>query len=99
MTKDTGGPAFPMQDPQAVHAFASAAIDGITNSTERDSVYIQARAQAVGGLTVRDYFAARAMNLGWKIFDEGYAPEELTPDNIAKFAYQMADAMIKARSA
>jgi hypothetical protein len=51
------------------------------------------------GMSLRDYFAAKSMGMGWKTFDEGYSPEELTPDNIAKFAYQMADAMLKARAA
>ena len=49
------------------------------------------------GMTLRDYFAAKAMPLAWKIFDEGYSPDALTPENIAKAAYQIADAMIAAR--
>lgn len=46
---------------------------------------------------MRDYFAAKAMPLAWKIFDEGYSPDDLTPENIAKAAYQIADAMLAAR--
>ena len=60
-TIETGGPAFPMQEPQAIHAYAIAAVDGITDSEVRDRAYIKASAEAVGGATLRDYFAAKAM--------------------------------------
>ena len=40
------------------------------------------------GMTLRDYFAAKAMQ---NICDD------YTPDAIAKAAYEMADAMLKAR--
>ena len=56
-TIETGGPAFPMQEPQAIHAYAVAAVDGITDPDERDRAYLKARAEAVGGATLRDYFA------------------------------------------
>jgi len=42
------------------------------------------------GMTLRDYFAAKAMQ-----FLLGY--EESTPENDAKVAYAMADAMLVAR--
>lgn len=54
-------------------------------------------AEAIGGMSLRDYFAAKAMPLAWKIFDEGYSPDKLTSENIARAAYQMADAMLVAR--
>ena len=97
-TINNGGPAFPMQEPQAIHAYAAAAIDGITDPDERDRAYLKARAEAVGGASLRDYFAAKAMPLAWKIFDEGYSPDAVTPENIAKAAYQIADAMLAARA-
>ena len=97
MKRPDGGTAFPMQDPQAIHAFAAAAIDGITDQGERDRVYVKARAEAIGGMSLRDYFAAEAMPLAWKTFDEGYSPDALTPENIAEAAYQIADAMLIAR--
>lgn len=56
-TIETGGPAFPMQEPQAIHAFAVAAVDGITDPDERDRAYLKARAEAVGGMTLRQYAA------------------------------------------
>ena len=49
-------------------------------------------------MTLRDYFAAKAMPLAWKTFDEGYSPDDLTPGNIARAAYQFADAMLAARN-
>ena len=56
-TIETGGPAFPMQEPQAIHAYAVSAIDGITDPDERDRAYLKARGEAVCGATLRDYFA------------------------------------------
>ena len=52
---------------------------------------------SVAELDMRDYFAAKAMPLAWKIFDEGYSPDALTTENIAEAAYQIADAMLAAR--
>ena len=54
---ENGGPAFPMQEPQAIHAYAIAAVDGVTDPNERDRAYLKARADAVGGASLRDYFA------------------------------------------
>ena len=41
------------------------------------------------GMTLRDYLAAKAM--------QNYMADDCTPDAIAKAAYEMADAMLKAR--
>ena len=49
---------------------------------------------AVGGMTLRDYFAAKALvTRGFKVrpYDE--------TDEVAKDCYRMADAMLKARQA
>lgn len=43
----------------------------------------------VTGMTLRDYFAAKAM--------QGILFEGLEPEETAKHAYRMADAMLKAR--
>ena len=43
------------------------------------------------GMTLRDYFAAKAM--------QGILFEGLLPEETAKNAYEMADAMLKAREA
>lgn len=87
-TIETGGPAFPAGSVRK----SRPAHDPGGNWVETDRV--QPLHQ---GLTMRDYFAAKAMTLAWKIFDEGYSPDALTPENIAKAAYQIADAMLAAR--
>lgn len=46
------------------------------------------------GMDLRDYFAAKAMPSLVKTF-ENYVT---TPDDVAKLAYQYADAMMKARN-
>ena len=91
MSIETGGPAFPMQEPQAIHAFAIAAVDGIINPDERDRAYLKARAEAVGGMSLRDYFAAKAMQgMMAGNWNTNY-------DAWAEHAYQLADAMLRAR--
>ena len=56
---ETGGTAFPMQDPQAIHAYASGRIADIPSDQveERDRAYSAARAEAIGGMTLRQYAA------------------------------------------
>ena len=92
-TINDGGPAFPMQDPQAIHAYAVASVSGITDLDERDREYLKARADAIGGLTMRDYFAAKAMQA---LCSQPDAPD-WTAEGIAIAAYQQADAMLKFR--
>lgn len=48
------------------------------------------------GIPMRDYFAAKAMH-ALLATDEGSTDPEMYPIN-ARFAYQMADAMLKARA-
>lgn len=95
---NAGGTAFPMQDPQAVHAYASAAVAGIDDADERDRAYMAARAEAVGGMTMRDYFAAKAMQASLMPAPNGRSrPERSALKGIAEFAYEAADAMLAAR--
>lgn len=93
---ETGGPAFPMQEPQAIHAYAIAAVDGITDSEERDRAYLKGRAEAVGGATLRDYFAAKAMQ-GFLARYGTWTDEDFSGE--AAGAYRVADAMLAARKA
>ena len=57
--------------------------------------------EPVGGMTLRDYFAAKAMQIMWDAYDKGYCGlnEQDAPnvEVIAKGAYQMANAMLEAR--
>jgi hypothetical protein len=89
-----GGPAFPIADQGFVHRVGAAAIEGITDVAERDRLYIEATARACAGMTLRDYFAAKAM--------QGICAHPDTWGNpipqIAELSYEMADAMIRARS-
>lgn len=100
-----GGTAFPMQDQQAINAYASAQIAYIADAAERDKRYMAARAEAISGATMRDYFAAKAMQgeLAAMVDPSGSqcgialdAPDEALA-RIAKHFYRIADAMLKAR--
>jgi hypothetical protein len=73
MTKNTGGPAFPVNQQLP---------EGMANLTPET------------GMTLRDYFAAKAM--------QGLLAGTLKSSDlslIARDCYQMADAMLKAREA
>ena len=92
---NTGGSAFPMQEPQAIHSYAMAQVEGITDADERDRAYTAARAQAVGGMTLRDYFAAKAMQAYFTDPNVGFGSDVVEAG--ARAAYRIADAMLKAR--
>jgi hypothetical protein len=55
------------------------------------------------GISIRDYFAAKAMHIMWDAYDKGYCgmadSDEPNIQLVAEGAYQMADAMLKAREA
>ena len=56
-------------------------------------------APGYSGMTLRDYFAAKAMQ-GWlTTFPTDCAVQDVRPSPIALFAYEMADAMLKERDA
>lgn len=94
-----GGSAFPMQDAQAIHAYAIGAVQHITDTDERDRVYMAARAAAVGGMSLRDHFAARAMQAAFSGHLAHYGHENYwSTEAIASHAYELADAMLKARA-
>ena len=52
-------------------------------------------------MTLRDYFAAKAMQIMWDAYDKGYCglnnQDAPNVQIISEGAYQMADAMLKAR--
>ena len=52
------------------------------------------------GMTLRDYFAAKAMPVAWGMYEELYdcSPEDVIPF-VADYAYDLADAMLKRREA
>jgi hypothetical protein len=77
MTKDTGGPAFPVRLPiiGAIHACDEPVPSEIH-----------------GGMSLRDYFASKAMQA--ILSNPDYGDED---SSLAGAAYYVADAMLKAR--
>ena len=64
-----------------------------SRTTNSGPAYIKARGEAVTGMTLRDYFAAKAMNGICAHHDTwGLAESEM-----AEHAYRIADAMLAAR--
>lgn len=65
------------------------------------SIYVEDQDTNSPGMTLRDYFAAKAM-AGWLA---SYAPDAAHPasrgkaGDLAEMAYDMADAMLRAREA
>jgi hypothetical protein len=53
-------------------------------------------ATGYAGMTMRDYFAAKAMQ---GIFASGNLPDSVSDEEIAAAVYKTADAMLKARDA
>lgn len=58
-------------------------------------------APGYSGMTLRDYFAAKGMEIMWDAYDKGYCGlnnnDEPNVETIANGAYRLADAMLKAR--
>jgi hypothetical protein len=82
---EDGGPAFPVPD---------------TRSAE-PGTFDEMRAMA-RGMSLRDHFAAKAMAILWDAYDKGYCgmadKDEPNIKMVAEGAYQLADAMLAARS-
>jgi len=60
------------------------------------SVYIEDQETNSRGMTLRDYFAAKALQVFYK---DLVGDESTHPDSVAYWCYLMADAMLKAREA
>ncbi len=82
MSKQTGGPAFPVAD-GAAHRLA------MQVAGDDEAKYIAESAKALSGMTLRDYFAAKAM----QAMITAHEPVGAIPG----WAYEMADEMLKAR--
>lgn len=77
------------------HAVAAAAVLGITDSAERDKVYIEARAKVGIGMSLRAYFAGKAM----QACIEGHISyfghdNHWPPTDVAQYSCELADALI-----
>jgi hypothetical protein len=91
---NTGGPAFPMGNTEA--AMYARCLEDLANPTLLDGAeraHLEAKAVALCGMTLRDYFAAKAM--------QGMLASDVnaTRHIFAAQAYAMADAMLEAREA
>lgn len=95
MSKETGGPAFPVAD-GAAHRIA------MQVAGDDEAKYIAESAKALSGMTLRDYFASKALGLCFAQY-LNHAEVEGFQDGwragVAADAYQMADAMLGAREA
>lgn len=77
MTTNTGGPAFPNVEEVVLYGDNTALEKVLTG----------------GGMTLRDYFAAKAMQGMWSVVGVNFGTLEAQAAN----AYRMADAMLKGR--
>lgn len=92
MKNQTGGPAFPVAD-GAAHRIA------MQVAGDDEAKYIAESAKALSGMTLRDYFAAKAMQAmisNPSIIDNDSAG---AVNYAASAAYKFADAMLRAREA
>ncbi|MGS1060567.1 hypothetical protein [Burkholderia glumae] len=87
-----GGPAFPSGLTAKEVKFANGRVEG---------AYVSEFASSATGLSLRDYFASKAMGAFCQGSEGlGDAPEEKVRDafeSAARFAYMAADSMLKAR--
>ncbi|QKV66498.1 hypothetical protein HUW52_27475 [Pseudomonas sp. 43A] len=105
--KDTGGPAFPCSENGTSHTIAMAAMLELAptaTTDEKDKVYIQTKAQAMQGMSLRDYFAGKALDgfMHWALDQPHFTDYDTAAKaaaGYAKSAYTIADAMLAARSA
>ena len=66
----------------------------MNNTNTGGAAFPNSRFHNANGMTLRDYFAAKAMQ--GLLFDSGFG---MGKDDLAKLAYQYADEMMKAREA
>jgi hypothetical protein len=87
---NNGGPAFPSGSVRKHRPLSDPGSDWV----EVDRVQ-----PLHAGLSLRDYFAIKALPIAWSAYDQGYAGhQEFVEQSIARHAYILADEMLKARS-
>ena len=94
MSKNTAGPAFPFE----YHNQTREVQDGFFET----GPLIPGASQQFAGMTLRDYFAAKALpsvyQEFWNDANEGkFFVDDTWPEGVAGDAYRIADAMIKVR--
>lgn len=85
-----GGPAFP-QAPQEYEAQKSGRKNGLTTITSTSD--------AIQGMSLRDYFAAKAMQGAYRLHMDGSRNVARDSAALSSEAYEVADAMLAAREA
>jgi hypothetical protein len=93
MAKDTGGSAFPL--PEHLFNIVQDYVEKSNLPKEISEQFLADFSKGAIGMTLRDYFAAKAMqgiaaNQRWNVTKQ--------IDNCAREAYAIADAMIKERN-
>ena len=86
-----GGPAFPLPYEHTEVVTRMQQLREI--STEQLLEYTK----QLRGISVRDYFAAKAMAVVWTEIPEN-ADREFALDRLGRYSYAMADAMLSARA-
>lgn len=100
-TIDNGGSAFPVTNPQFIYKAGGDAAKSGTTTDERDRLYMEATERAASGMSLRDYFAAKAMQgfastaRDLSRASDAHLREEF--DFVSRVSYLMADAMLRAR--
>lgn len=107
-TKENGGPAFPCSENGTSHTIAMAAmlqLPETASTEEKDKVYVQTKANAMQGMSLRDYFATKCDvsqyapgDVFWRTYGRNPSAAERA-ELIAEIRYIEADAMLAARSA
>lgn len=93
--KNNGGPAFPVTNTQFIYKAGADASKAGISADERDRLYMEATEKAAAGMTLRDYFAAKALQGMCANGDACHRGDDV----IAEGAYWLADAMLRARDA
>jgi len=89
---NTGGPAFP-QDYGHTKVIAQ-----MFDSGELTALELQKATRTLAGMTLRDYFAAKAMQGLITSASLSRTESWYDEERVAESAYKMADAMLKARA-
>jgi hypothetical protein len=92
-----GVPAFPNSDSQTCHKAGLAASDGM-EGTQRDAVYLRVSSEYARGMSLRDWFAGRAMSgiCERSGFSSAMAQQQ-EYRTMAEACWRMADAMLAER--
>lgn len=100
MSTNDGGPAFPITEFRLLNAAGEARINE-DYPDEREKAYIATRNRAAMGMSLRDWFAGCALKgLLAKAYFVDDDNIEISPQEgveYAETAYELADAMLKAR--